>query len=83
MGNESATIFLCGTFRIEDCDGRRVRLPSAKAQGLLALVGAGYNGAEGKYRDFQTRFPTSRRAAYVQYQIANSLIERLEKLKTT
>lgn len=35
--------------------------------------------AEGKYRDFQTRFPTSNRAAYVQYQIASSLSKRIAK----
>lgn len=33
--------------------------------------------AEAKYRDFQNRFPTSDRAAYVQFQIANSLAERM------
>ncbi len=33
--------------------------------------------AEAKYRDFQNRFPTSQRAAYVQYQIANSLANRM------
>ena len=33
--------------------------------------------AEAKYRDFLNRFPTSDRAAYVQYQIGNSLSARL------
>ncbi len=33
--------------------------------------------AEAKYRDFQNRFPTSQRAAYVQFQIANSLSKRM------
>lgn len=33
--------------------------------------------AEAKYRDFQNRFPTSERAAYVQFQIANSLAKRM------
>lgn len=33
--------------------------------------------AEAKYRDFQNRFPTSDRAAYVQYRIAKSLAERV------
>jgi outer membrane protein assembly factor BamD len=32
--------------------------------------------AEAKYRDFQNRFPTSDRAAYVQFQIARSLAGR-------
>lgn len=35
--------------------------------------------AEAKYRDFQNRFPTSPKAAYVQYQIAQSLADRIEK----
>jgi outer membrane protein assembly factor BamD len=35
--------------------------------------------AEAKYRDFQNRFPTSPKAAYVQYQIAMSLAGRIEK----
>jgi len=35
--------------------------------------------AEAKYRDFQNRFPTSDRAAYVQAQIAASLAARVER----
>ncbi len=35
--------------------------------------------AEAKYRDFQNRFPTSDRAAYVQFQIAASLARRIER----
>lgn len=35
--------------------------------------------AEAKYRDFQNRFPTSDRAAYVQFQIARSLAARMER----
>jgi len=35
--------------------------------------------AEAKYRDFQNRFPTSDRAPYVQFQIANSLAQRVER----
>lgn len=35
--------------------------------------------AEAKYRDFQNRFPTSERAAYVQAQIAASLAARMEQ----
>jgi len=35
--------------------------------------------AEAKYRDFQNRFPTSDRAAYVQYKIAASLAGRMER----
>jgi outer membrane protein assembly factor BamD len=35
--------------------------------------------SEAKYRDFQNRFPTSNRAAYVQFQIGRSLAARMEK----
>jgi len=35
--------------------------------------------AEAKYRDFQNRFPTSDRAAYVQYKIAAALTQRMER----
>jgi outer membrane protein assembly factor BamD len=41
--------------------------------------GAGNNTqAEAKYRDYLNRFPTSEQAAYVQFQIANSLAKRME-----
>jgi len=33
--------------------------------------------AEAKYRDYQNRFPTSNRAAYVQFRLASSLAERI------
>jgi len=36
-----------------------------------------YIQAEAKYRDFLNRFPTSERSAYVQFQIANSLAQRM------
>lgn len=39
----------------------------------------GFVRGEAKYRDFQNRFPTSDNAAYVQYQIANCLAERMRK----
>ncbi len=38
-----------------------------------------YIQAEAKYRDFLNRFPTSSQASYVQFQIANSLAQRMEK----
>jgi outer membrane protein assembly factor BamD len=38
-----------------------------------------YVQAEAKYRDFLNRFPTSTQAAYVQFQIANSLAKRMER----
>jgi outer membrane protein assembly factor BamD len=40
---------------------------------------ANYVLAEAKYRDYLNRFPTSAQAAYVQFQIANSLAKRMEK----
>lgn len=51
------------------------------AADMLYLMGGGdnYLKAEAKYRDFQNRFPTSDKASYVQFQIANSLIERMRK----
>lgn len=36
--------------------------------------------AEGKYRDYLTRFPTSDRAAYVQYRIGASLVAQLGRV---
>jgi outer membrane protein assembly factor BamD len=38
-----------------------------------------YIQAEAKYRDYLNRFPTSDQAAYVQFQIANSLAKRMER----
>ena len=35
--------------------------------------------AEARYRDFQNRFPTSDRAAYVQFQVASALAHRIER----
>ncbi len=35
--------------------------------------------SEAKYRDFQNRFPTSTKAAYVQYKIASALARRMER----
>ncbi|HVT18898.1 MAG TPA: outer membrane protein assembly factor BamD [Thermoanaerobaculia bacterium] len=40
---------------------------------------ANYVQAEAKYRDYLNRFPTSEQAAYVQFQIANSLSKRMER----
>lgn len=45
-----------------------------KAGGVDNLV-----RAESRYRDFQNRFPTSDKGAYVLFQIANSLAERVRK----
>ena len=38
-----------------------------------------YVEAEQRYRDFLNRFPTSDRAAYAQFRLADSLFERVEK----
>lgn len=38
-----------------------------------------YTRAESRYRDFLNRFPTSDRADYAQFQVANSLAERAER----
>ncbi|HKI86926.1 MAG TPA: outer membrane protein assembly factor BamD, partial [Thermoanaerobaculia bacterium] len=59
-------------------NGREGLLLSADAL-YMAGGSSDYIKAEGKYRDFQNRFPTSDRAAYVQYQIANCLSKRMEK----
>jgi outer membrane protein assembly factor BamD len=40
---------------------------------------ANFVQAEAKYRDYQNRFPTSARAPYVQFQIANSLSHRIAR----
>lgn len=45
----------------------------------LSAGSANFVQAEAKYRDFLNRFPTSDQAAYVQFQIANSLAKRMEK----
>jgi outer membrane protein assembly factor BamD len=51
------------------------------AADMLYLMGGSDNflKAEAKYRDFQNRFPTSDKSSYVQFQIANSLAERMRK----
>jgi outer membrane protein assembly factor BamD len=38
-----------------------------------------YVEAEGRYRDFLNRFPTSERADYAQFRMAQSLAQRMEK----
>ena len=56
-------------------------------EGLLTAADAlflrgGYQSyveAEQRYRDFLNRFPTSDRAAYAQFRLADSLSERIEK----
>jgi outer membrane protein assembly factor BamD len=58
---------------------------AAGREGLLLAADAYYHDggsqnliqAEAKYRDFQKRFPTSDRAAYVQFQLGRSLSARV------
>lgn len=72
--------FLTHAFEIEpnSASGREGLLLAADAL-YLAGGSSNYIKAESKYRDFLNRFPTSDKAAYVQYQMANCLIERMRK----
>ena len=58
--------------------GREALLLAADTY-YLSGGSANFVQAEAKYRDFLNRFPTSDQAAYVQFQIANSLAKRMEK----
>ena len=58
--------------------GREALLLAADTY-YLSAGSANFVQAEAKYRDFLNRFPTSDQAAYVQFQIANSLAKRMEK----
>lgn len=76
----SARPFLAHAFEVEpnSAAGREALLLVADS---LFFEGGETNliQAEAKYRDFQNRFPTSDRAAYVQFQVANSLSRRIER----
>lgn len=83
MGEErysQARPYLSHAFEVEpnSAAGREALLLVADA---LFLDGGEANliQAEAKYRDFQNRFPTSDKAPYVQFQIANSLSKRIER----
>ena len=83
MGEEKymqAQDYLTHAFEVEpnSAGGREALLLVADAHFLRDREDS-YIRAEAKYRDFQTRFPTSQKAAYVQFQIADSLMRRLEK----
>lgn len=75
-----AAPYFSHAFEVEpnSANGREGLLLSADAL-FMAGGDSDYIKAEAKYRDFQNRFPTSDRAAYVQYQIANCLSKRMEK----
>lgn len=72
--------YLSHAFEVEpnSVSGREALLLVADS---LFLQGGGQNliQAEAKYRDFLNRFPTSDRAPYVQFQIANTLAKRVER----
>ena len=72
--------YLTHAFEIEpnSASGREGLLLAADA---LFLDGGTSNfiKAESKYRDFLNRFPTSDKAPYVQFQMANCLIKRMRK----
>ncbi len=75
-----AAPYFSHAFEVEpnSVNGREGLLLSADAL-FMAGGDPDYIKAEAKYRDFQNRFPTSDRAAYVQYQIANCLSKRMGK----
>jgi outer membrane protein assembly factor BamD len=77
---EQARKYLVHAFEVEpnSAGGREALLLAADA---LFLQGGSQNliQAEAKYRDFQNRFPTSDRAAYVQFQIGKSVAARMER----
>ena len=72
--------YLTHAFEVEpnSASGREGLLLAADA---LYLDGGSSNfiRAESKYRDFLNRFPTSDKAPYVQFQMANCLIKRMRK----
>lgn len=77
---ERARPYLSHAFEVEpnSSSGREALLMVADCYSLTGST-ADLIQAEAKYRDFQNRFPTSDRAAYVQFQIAASLARRIER----
>ena len=76
----SARQYLTHAFEVEPNSesGREALLLVADAH-FLQGGSQNFIKAEAKYRDFQNRFPTSERSAYVQYQIAASLAGRMRR----
>jgi outer membrane protein assembly factor BamD len=70
--------YLTHAFEVEpnSASGREALLLVADAH-YLQGGNQNYIRAEARYRDFQNRFPTSERADYVQFQIADSLAQRM------
>jgi outer membrane protein assembly factor BamD len=77
---EKARPYFTHAFEVEPNStvGRESLLMAADTYYLQAGT-TNYVQAEAKYRDFLNRFPTSDQAAYVQFQIANSLAKRMER----
>jgi outer membrane protein assembly factor BamD len=77
---DKARPFFTHAFEVEPNStiGREALLLAADTY-YLQGGNANYIQAEAKYRDYLNRFPTSAQAAYVQFQIANSLAKRMEK----
>ncbi len=72
--------YLSHAFEVEpnSAGGREALLLVADCH-FLERGNTNFIQAEAKYRDFLNRFPTSTQAAYAQFQIANSLAERIER----
>jgi outer membrane protein assembly factor BamD len=72
--------YLTHAFEIEpnSASGREGLLLAADAL-YLAGGSSSFIKAESKYRDFLNRFPTSDKAPYVQFQMANCLLKRMRK----
>lgn len=77
---ERARPYFSHAFEVEpnSSTGREALLLVADCYSFTAST-ADLIQAEAKYRDFQNRFPTSDRAAYVQFQIATSLARRIDR----
>lgn len=75
-----ARAYLVHAFEVEP-NSARGREALLLAADTFYLEGGNTNflQAEVKYRDFLNRFPTSDRAAYAQFQLANSLAKRMER----
>ena len=76
----SARPYFTHAFEVEpnSAIGREALLLAADTYYLQGGT-ANFVQAEAKYRDYLNRFPTSEQAAYVQFQIANSLAKRMER----
>jgi len=83
MGDEKyfrAREFLTHAYEVEpnSLAGREALLLTADSF-YMDGGSANYIQSEAKYRDFLNRFPTSDKAAYAQFQVANSLAQRMRR----